>query len=70
MTTTDYSRWDHIEVSQGITDESDLNVDTPSLFRWRHQVHPTPINIWCHVFSLRLHSYSIQLEVTKRSDEI
>eukprot|EP00118_Oscarella_pearsei_P017641 m.176762 g.176762 ORF g.176762 m.176762 type:complete len:368 (+) comp39146_c1_seq1:1942-3045(+) len=32
----DYSKWDHIEVSD---DEDDIhpNVDTPSLFRWRHQ---------------------------------
>ncbi|ROJ94331.1 Hsp90 co-chaperone Cdc37 [Anabarilius grahami] len=37
MTTIDYSVWDHIEVSD---DEDDIhpNIDTPSLFRWRHQV--------------------------------
>lgn len=36
MTTIDYSVWDHIEVSD---DEDDIhpNIDTPSLFRWRHQ---------------------------------
>ncbi|CAH1799516.1 unnamed protein product [Owenia fusiformis] len=32
----DYRKWDHIEVSD---DEDDIhpNIDTPSLFRWRHQ---------------------------------
>ncbi|XP_014676648.1 PREDICTED: hsp90 co-chaperone Cdc37-like [Priapulus caudatus] len=32
----DYSKWDHIEISD---DEDDIhpNIDTPSLFRWRHQ---------------------------------
>ncbi|XP_078663180.1 hsp90 co-chaperone Cdc37-like isoform X1 [Branchiostoma floridae x Branchiostoma belcheri] len=32
----DYSRWDHIEVSDD-EDETHPNVDTQSLFRWRHQ---------------------------------
>jgi len=32
----DYRKWDHIEISD---DEDDVhpNIDTPSLFRWRHQ---------------------------------
>jgi cell division cycle protein 37 len=32
----DYSKWDHIDISD---DEDDVhpNVDTPSLFRWRHE---------------------------------
>ncbi|XP_034749463.1 hsp90 co-chaperone Cdc37 [Etheostoma cragini] len=36
MSRIDYSVWDHIEVSD---DEDDVhpNIDTPSLFRWRHQ---------------------------------
>lgn len=36
MSRIDYSVWDHIEVSD---DEDDIhpNIDTPSLFRWRHQ---------------------------------
>lgn len=36
MSGIDYSVWDHIEVSD---DEDDVhpNIDTPSLFRWRHQ---------------------------------
>lgn len=36
MSKLDYSKWDHIEISD---DEDDVhpNVDTPSLFRWRHQ---------------------------------
>jgi len=32
----DYSRWDHIEISDD-EDETHPNIDTPSLFRWRHQ---------------------------------
>uniref|UniRef100_A0A672M9A3 Hsp90 co-chaperone Cdc37 n=2 Tax=Sinocyclocheilus grahami TaxID=75366 RepID=A0A672M9A3_SINGR len=36
MTTIDYSVWDHIEVSDD-EDEIHPNIDTPSLFRWRHQ---------------------------------
>lgn len=32
----DYSKWDHIEVSDD-EDETHPNIDTPSLFRWRHQ---------------------------------
>ncbi|KAG7460306.1 hypothetical protein MATL_G00220160 [Megalops atlanticus] len=36
MTTTDYSVWDHIEVSDD-EDDTHPNIDTPSLFRWRHQ---------------------------------
>ncbi|KAJ8001384.1 hypothetical protein DPEC_G00168960 [Dallia pectoralis] len=31
----DYSVWDHIEVSDD-EDETHPNIDTPSLFRWRH----------------------------------
>jgi len=38
MTTIDYSVWDHIEVSDD-EDDTHPNIDTPSLFRWRHQVH-------------------------------
>nr|XP_046190877.1 hsp90 co-chaperone Cdc37-like [Oncorhynchus gorbuscha] len=34
--TIDYSVWDHIEVSDD-EDETHPNIDTPSLFRWRHQ---------------------------------
>ncbi|KAL4659146.1 hsp90 co-chaperone Cdc37 [Arapaima gigas] len=36
MTTIDYSIWDHIEVSDD-EDDTHPNIDTPSLFRWRHQ---------------------------------
>ncbi|XP_071791675.1 hsp90 co-chaperone Cdc37-like isoform X1 [Asterias amurensis] len=32
----DYSKWDNIEVSDD-EDETHPNIDTPSLFRWRHQ---------------------------------
>uniref|UniRef100_A0A8C4QM02 Hsp90 co-chaperone Cdc37 n=1 Tax=Eptatretus burgeri TaxID=7764 RepID=A0A8C4QM02_EPTBU len=32
----DYSMWDHIEVSDD-EDDTHPNIDTPSLFRWRHQ---------------------------------
>uniref|UniRef100_H2YUR8 Hsp90 chaperone protein kinase-targeting subunit n=1 Tax=Ciona savignyi TaxID=51511 RepID=H2YUR8_CIOSA len=32
----DYSKWDHIEISDD-EDETHPNIDTPSLFRWRHQ---------------------------------
>lgn len=31
----DYSKWDHIEISDD-EDDTHPNVDTPSLFRWRH----------------------------------
>lgn len=40
----DYSVWDHIEVSDD-EDETHPNIDTASLFRWRHQVErarPSP----------------------------
>ncbi|XP_028268802.1 hsp90 co-chaperone Cdc37 [Parambassis ranga] len=36
MSRIDYSVWDHIEVSDD-EDETHPNIDTPSLFRWRHQ---------------------------------
>lgn len=32
----DYSKWDNIEVSDD-EDDTHPNVDTPSLFRWRHK---------------------------------
>merc|ERR1711955_155571 len=32
----DYSKWNNIEVSDD-EDETHPNIDTPSLFRWRHQ---------------------------------
>lgn len=36
MSQIDYSVWDHIEVSDD-EDDTHPNIDTPSLFRWRHQ---------------------------------
>ncbi|XP_075894758.1 hsp90 co-chaperone Cdc37 [Nelusetta ayraudi] len=36
MSGIDYSVWDHIEVSDD-EDDTHPNIDTPSLFRWRHQ---------------------------------
>lgn len=38
MSGIDYSVWDHIEVSDD-EDDTHPNIDTPSLFRWRHQVN-------------------------------
>ncbi|XP_047125726.1 hsp90 co-chaperone Cdc37 isoform X1 [Hydra vulgaris] len=32
----DYKKWDHIEVSDD-EDETHPNIDTPSLFKWRHE---------------------------------
>nr|CAD7402402.1 unnamed protein product [Timema cristinae] len=32
----DYSKWKDIEISDD-EDETHPNIDTPSLFRWRHQ---------------------------------
>ena len=32
----DYSKWDHIEVSDD-EDDTHPNIDTPSLFKWRHE---------------------------------
>ena len=32
----DYSKWSHIEVSDD-EDDTHPNIDTPSLFRWRHR---------------------------------
>uniref|UniRef100_UPI00358E9D25 hsp90 co-chaperone Cdc37 isoform X2 n=1 Tax=Myxine glutinosa TaxID=7769 RepID=UPI00358E9D25 len=32
----DYSMWDHIEISDD-EDDTHPNIDTPSLYRWRHQ---------------------------------
>ena len=34
--TTNYDKWNKIEVSDD-EDEVHPNIDTPSLFRWRHQ---------------------------------
>lgn len=36
MSTINYSKWDHIEISDD-EDETHPNVDTPSLFKWRHE---------------------------------
>lgn len=36
MSRLDYSKWDHIEISDD-EDDTHPNIDTPSLFRWRHQ---------------------------------
>jgi cell division cycle protein 37 len=36
MSKIDYSRWNNIEISDD-EDEVHPNIDTPSLFRWRHQ---------------------------------
>ncbi|KAH8858796.1 Hsp90 co-chaperone Cdc37 [Schistosoma japonicum] len=36
MSCLNYSKWDHIEVSDD-EDDTHPNIDTPSLFRWRHQ---------------------------------
>ncbi|KAL5009464.1 hypothetical protein ScPMuIL_011769 [Solemya velum] len=35
MSCINYSKWDHIEISDD-EDDTHPNVDTPSLFRWRH----------------------------------
>ena len=32
----DYKKWDHIEVSDD-EDDTHPNIDTPSLFKWRHE---------------------------------
>ncbi|KAI5617734.1 hsp90 co-chaperone Cdc37, partial [Silurus asotus] len=47
MTTIDYSVWDHIEVSDD-EDDTHPNIDTPSLFRWRHQVTHTHTHTHLH----------------------
>jgi len=31
-----YSKWDHIEISDD-EDDTHPNIDTPSLFKWRHE---------------------------------
>ncbi|KAL8588467.1 hypothetical protein ACOMHN_054046 [Nucella lapillus] len=36
MSTINYSKWDHIEISDD-EDDTHPNIDTPSLYRWRHQ---------------------------------
>ncbi|XP_052810465.1 hsp90 co-chaperone Cdc37-like isoform X2 [Mya arenaria] len=36
MSVINYSKWDHIEISDD-EDDTHPNIDTPSLFRWRHQ---------------------------------
>lgn len=36
MSKLNYSKWDHIEVSDD-EDDTHPNVDTPSLFKWRHE---------------------------------
>lgn len=36
MSRLDYSKWDHIEISDD-EDDTHPNIDTPSLFRWRHK---------------------------------
>lgn len=47
MSRIDYSVWDHIEVSDD-EDDTHPNIDTPSLFRWRHQVHDR-MRLCCNV---------------------
>ncbi|KAI2588662.1 CDC37 isoform 5 [Pan troglodytes] len=52
----DYSVWDHIEVSDD-EDETHPNIDTASLFRWRHQTGPCFVTLrwqWRHLSSLQL----------------
>jgi len=36
MSSLNYSKWDHIEVSDD-EDDTHPNIDTPSLFKWRHE---------------------------------
>merc|ERR1711942_502406 len=36
MSTLNYSKWDKIEVSDD-EDDTHPNIDTPSLFKWRHE---------------------------------
>ena len=49
----DYSVWDHIEVSDD-EDETHPNIDTASLFRWRHQVEcACPAPSLPHLLGLR-----------------
>jgi hypothetical protein len=36
MSVVNYSKWDHIEISDD-EDDTHPNVDTPSLFKWRHE---------------------------------
>lgn len=36
MSVINYSKWDHIEISDDEA-ETHPNVDTPSLFKWRHE---------------------------------
>lgn len=59
MTTIDYSVWDHIEVSDD-EDDTHPNIDTPSLFRWRHQVRGK-IHLHCATaplyFSVEVNQY-------------
>lgn len=55
MSRIDYSVWDHIEVSDD-EDETHPNIDTPSLFRWRHQViHYFGINL-CYLLKKNNHN--------------
>ncbi|KAL5969169.1 Hsp90 co-chaperone Cdc37 [Taenia solium] len=41
----DYSKWDHIEVSDD-EDDTHPNIDTASLFRWRHEARLTRDREW------------------------
>ncbi|KAF5397824.1 hsp90 co-chaperone Cdc37 [Paragonimus heterotremus] len=45
MAKLDYSKWDHIEVSDD-EDDTHPNIDTPSLFRWRHQARLERDEAW------------------------
>ena len=48
MSRIDYSVWDHIEVSDD-EDDTHPNIDTPSLFRWRHQVQICVFTVTQHI---------------------
>nr|VZI26522.1 unnamed protein product [Spirometra erinaceieuropaei] len=45
MSTLSYSKWDHIEISDD-EDDTHPNIDTPSLFRWRHQARLERDTAW------------------------
>ncbi|GLV42549.1 Cdc37 [Carabus blaptoides fortunei] len=63
----DYSKWKNIEISDD-EDETHPNIDTPSLFRWRHQARVERMEEWnkeWHEFEATKNSHETKLKDVK-----
>nr|CAI5820390.1 unnamed protein product [Callosobruchus analis] len=61
----DYSKWKNIEISDD-EDETHPNIDTPSLFRWRHQARIERMEEWKK--QLEEHEKKKTVHIKKESD--